>query len=62
MDSFQGRGNKYAKRYIKEIQDVYKQDDFELKKSVINKQEQVQEEQVLLYKLYKVDLLRLNIP
>ena len=60
LNSCKGKENKYTKGHIKEIQDAYKQDNFELKKSVTNNKEQVQEEEVLLYKPYDVDLLRLK--
>jgi len=37
LDNYKGKGNDYVKRHIKEIQDVYKQEDIEIKKSKTNK-------------------------
>ena len=31
LDNYKGKGNKYAKEYIKEIQDTYKQEDMVVK-------------------------------
>ena len=54
LDNCKGKGNKYAEEHIKEIQDVYKQDNQEIEKSTINNREQVQEKEVFLYKLIDV--------
>ena len=41
LDSCKERENEYTKRHIKEIQDIYKQDDFDMKIPIINNQGQV---------------------
>ena len=38
LDNYKGKGNKYTEGQIKEIQDVYKQDDQELKKPISDQQ------------------------
>ena len=38
LDNYKGKENKYTKGQIKEIQDVYKQDDQELKKPISDQQ------------------------
>ena len=38
LDSCKEKGNKYAKTQIKEIQDIYKQDNLKVKKPQINKE------------------------
>ena len=57
LDNCKGKGNKYAKEHIKEIQDTYKQENIVVKVSqIIDKEKQrVKEEKVFLYKLYNVD-------
>jgi len=54
LGNCKGKRNEYAKVYIKKIQNVYKQDNFKLKKPVTKDKGQIQEE-VLLYKPYNVD-------
>jgi len=59
LDNYKGKGNKYAKEYIKEIQDTYKQEDMVVKMPQnINKKNK--EEEVFLYKPYNVDKPRLK--
>jgi len=59
LDNCKEKGNKYVEGYIKEIQDTYKQEDEE--QDVKGKQ-QIQDEEVLLYKPYKVDLPKSKTP
>jgi len=56
LDSYRGKGNMYADEHIQEIQDIYKQEDQEIKKLVVNNKEkqQVQDEEVFLYRLYNI--------
>ena len=61
LDNCKGKGNKYTKEHIKEIQEVYKQDNFKLKKLITKDKRQIQEE-VWLYKLYNVKLIRPKTP
>ena len=66
LDKYKGRGNAYAKEYIKEIQDTYKQEDQRVEQLIIvdkeKKQEnQVQDEEVFLYKSYDI-LSKLSKP
>jgi len=62
LDNYKGKENEYAKVHIKKIQDIYKQDNFELKKLMTNNKGQIQEEEVLLYKLYNIESLRSKTP
>jgi len=62
LDSCKGKGNDYTERHIKEIQDAYKQEDIEMKEPETKGKQQIQDEEVLLYKPYKVDLLKLKTP
>ena len=56
LDNCKGKGNKYAKEHIKEIQDTYRQEDIVIKMSQnTNKGKQRVEEEVFLYKPYDVD-------
>ena len=41
LDNFKGKGNEYAKIHIKKIQETYKQNDVEWKKSVKDNKEQI---------------------
>jgi len=57
LDDYKGKENKYAERHIKEIQDIYKQKDIEIKEQEPSKGEQrVQDEEDLLCKPYEVNL------
>jgi len=62
LDNYKGKGNKYAEGQIKEIQDVYKQDDQELKKPIVINKKQAQEKEIFLYKLYNIALSRPKTP
>ena len=64
LDNCKEKGNKYAEEYIKEIQDVYRQEDIVMKTSqTIDKGKQrVEKEGVFLYKPYDVDKLRPKTP
>ena len=56
LDSCKRKENKYADEYIKEIQDIYKQDNLEIKKIIVdNKGKQRIQEEVFLYKIYNVN-------
>ena len=55
LDSCKEKGNEYVEAQIKKIQDMYKQDDLEIKKPQIDKEKQVQDEEVFLYKLYDIN-------
>jgi len=56
LDNCKGKGNKYAKEHIKEIQDIYKQEDIVIKTpQTIDKGKQREEEEVFLYKPYNVE-------
>ena len=35
LDKYKGKGNNYTEEYIKEIQDVYKQEDIIMKEQVL---------------------------
>ena len=63
LDNCKGKGNAYADRHIKEIQDAYKQDQ-EMKKPMMEDKgkQWVQDEEVFLYKLYDVAPFRPKIP
>ena len=47
--------NNYVEEHIKKIQDTYKQEDVIMKKQDIKGKQWIQDEEVLLYKSYKVD-------
>ena len=40
LDNCKGKENDYVERHIKEIQNIYKQEDIEIKKPETNKKEQ----------------------
>ena len=50
------------KGHIKEIQDIYKQENVILKDQDIKGKQQIQDEEVLLYKPYQVNLPRPKTP
>ena len=59
LDKCKGKGKAYAKEHIKEIQDIYKQEDQRVKQPMtVDKgkqwENQVQDKEVFLYKLYKL--------
>jgi len=56
LDKCKGKGNDYAKGYIMEIQDAYKQEDIIMKEQDTKEKQQIQDKEVLLYKPYEVDL------
>ena len=61
LDRCKGKENAYAKEYIKEIQDTYKQENQKVKQLMIvdkgkQQENQVQDKKVLLYKLYNISL------
>ena len=59
LDNYKEKGNNYTEEYIKEIQDTYRQEDVEIEKPKINKgKQQIWDEEVLLYKPYKIELLK----
>ena len=60
LDNCKGKGNDYTERHIKEIQDTYKQEDIEMKEPEIK--QQIQNEEVLLYKPYEVNSPRPKTP
>ena len=57
LDNCKGKENTYTDRHIKEIQEIYKQGQ-EIEKLVVNNKgkQQVQDEEVYLYKLYNISL------
>ena len=57
LDNCKEKGNKYAEEHIKEIQDVYKQEDIVMKspQTIDKGKQRVEEEEVFLYKPYNVD-------
>ena len=66
LDSCKGKGNIYADEHIKKIQNVYKQEGQEIEQPIIvdkGKQwdNQVQDEEVLLYKLYNISSYKSKI-
>ena len=58
LDRCKEKGNAYAKEHIKEIQDIYKQEDQRVEQLIIaNKEKQwKQDKEVLFYKLYDISL------
>jgi len=48
LDTYKGRSNKYVDKHVQEIQDLYKEKEDK-------KEERVEDEEVILIKLYKVD-------
>ena len=63
LDSCKRNGNTYALEHIKEIQDVYKQDNIEIKEPIVDdKRGQVQEKEVFLYKPYNVESPKARTP
>ena len=62
LDNYKEKGNKYTDRHIKEIQDTYKQEDIVMKEQDNKVKQKIQDEEVFLYKSYKVDLLRPKTP
>ena len=60
LDRYKEKGNFYTEKYIKEIQDIYKQEDQRVKQPVTfdkekQQENQVQDKEVFLYKLYNID-------
>ena len=56
LDNCKGKRNEYTEGHIKKIQDIYKQEDIEVKIQESSKEkQQIQDEKVLLYKPYKVN-------
>ena len=60
LDRYKEKGNFYTEKYIKEIQDIYKQEDQRVKQPVTfdkekQQENQVQDKEVFLYKLYNLD-------
>ena len=62
LDKCKGKGNNYTEGYIIEIQDAYKQEDIIMKEQDTKEKQQIQDEEVLLYKLYEVDLPKPKTP
>ena len=62
LNSYKEKGNNYIEEHIKKIQDTYKQENIIMKKQDIKEKQQIQDEKVLLYKPYEVDLPRPKIP
>jgi len=55
LDNCKEKEKENAEKHIKEIQDIYKQEDIEMKKPETNKgKQQIQNEKVLFYKHYEV--------
>ena len=59
LDNCKEKGNNYVEGHIKKRQNTYKQKD---KEQDIKEKQQIQDEKVLLYKPYKVDLSRSKTP
>ena len=62
LDSCKGKENEYTKEQIKEIQDMYKQDNQKPRELMMNDKKQIQEEEIFLYKLYDIISPRLKTP
>ena len=62
LDNWNENENEYMKGHIKEIQDIYKQENVILKDQDIKGKQQIQDEEVLLYKPYQVNLPRPKTP
>ena len=58
LDNCKGKENDYAEKHMKEIQNAYKQEDMEMKELETKVKQWIQDEEVLLYKPYKVDSLK----
>ena len=60
LDKCKGKGNTYAEEHIKEIQNIYKQEDPRVKQLIIVNKEKQQKDQIqdeeVLYKLYDISL------
>ena len=59
LDKCKGKGNTYAEKHIKEIQDAYKQEDPRVKQLIIvdkeeQQKDQIQDKEVFLYKSYNI--------
>ena len=55
LDKYKGKGNSQANDHIKKIQDTYKTNHSNVKHPmIINKRNQIQDEEVFLYKLYNI--------
>jgi len=62
LDNCKGKQNEYAKGHIKEIQNTYKQKSIIIEEQDVKEKQQIQDEKVLLYKPYKVDLPKFKTP
>ena len=63
LGNCKGKGNKYVEGHINKIQDTYKQEDIEMKIQEPSKgKQQIQNEEVLLYKSYKVESSKPKTP
>ena len=55
LDNCKGKKNEYIEGHIKEIQDVYKQENIIMKDQDSKKKQQIQDKEILLYKSYQVN-------
>ena len=55
LDKCKGKENNYAERYIKKIQDIYKQENIIMKEQDTKGKQWIQNKEVLLYKPYKAN-------
>ena len=63
LDNCKVKENIYVEEHIKEIQDVYKQENIIMEKQEPTKgKQQIQDEEVFLYKPYKVNVSRPKTP
>ena len=58
LDNCKEKENNYIKRHIKKIQDTYQQEDIEIKELETKEKQQIQDEEILLYKSYEINSLR----
>ena len=58
LDNCKEKENNYIERHIKKIQDTYQQEDIEIKELETKEKQQIQDEEILLYKSYEINSLR----
>ena len=62
LDEYKGKENDYIERHIKETQDAYKQEDIIIKEQDTKGKQWIQDEEVLLYRPYEIDLSKPKTP
>ena len=58
LDNCKEKENNYIERHIKKIQNTYQQEDIEIKELETKEKQQIQDEEILLYKSYEINSLR----